>query len=69
MKNGYYAGHGLSSVKEDIRRMCRDAIKYVFFFIDGFLHCIIHYNLKMCYLRYHTSETLAYWSKTAVGDI
>lgn len=27
MKNGYYAGHGLSSVKEDISRMCRDAIK------------------------------------------
>ncbi|XP_059661034.1 histone-lysine N-methyltransferase ATXR3 [Cornus florida] len=27
MKNGYYAGHGLSSVKDDISRMCRDAIK------------------------------------------
>ncbi|KAF6173975.1 hypothetical protein GIB67_039926 [Kingdonia uniflora] len=27
MKNGYYLGHGLSSVKEDISRMCRDAIK------------------------------------------
>lgn len=27
MKNGYYAGRGLSSVKEDISRMCRDAIK------------------------------------------
>lgn len=27
MRNGYYAGHGLSSVKEDISRMCRDAIK------------------------------------------
>ncbi|KAE9457787.1 hypothetical protein C3L33_10325, partial [Rhododendron williamsianum] len=27
MKNGYYASHGLSSVKEDIRRMCREAIK------------------------------------------
>ncbi|XP_010267835.1 PREDICTED: histone-lysine N-methyltransferase ATXR3-like isoform X2 [Nelumbo nucifera] len=27
MKNGYYIGHGLSSVKEDISRMCRDAIK------------------------------------------
>ncbi|KAL7219013.1 hypothetical protein ACSBR2_012143 [Camellia fascicularis] len=27
MKNGYYAGHGLGSVKEDISRMCRDAIK------------------------------------------
>ncbi|XP_022742735.1 histone-lysine N-methyltransferase ATXR3-like isoform X2 [Durio zibethinus] len=27
MKNGYYVGHGLGSVKEDISRMCRDAIK------------------------------------------
>ncbi|XP_057728916.1 histone-lysine N-methyltransferase ATXR3 [Arachis stenosperma] len=27
MKNGYYIGRGLSSVKEDISRMCRDAIK------------------------------------------
>lgn len=27
MTNGYYVGHGLSSVKEDISRMCRDAIK------------------------------------------
>ncbi|XVE92871.1 hypothetical protein REPUB_Repub01dG0140900 [Reevesia pubescens] len=27
MKNGYYIGHGLASVKEDISRMCRDAIK------------------------------------------
>ncbi|XP_043725695.1 histone-lysine N-methyltransferase ATXR3-like isoform X3 [Telopea speciosissima] len=27
MKNGYYVGHGLNSVKEDISRMCRDAIK------------------------------------------
>ncbi|XP_058072960.1 histone-lysine N-methyltransferase ATXR3 isoform X2 [Magnolia sinica] len=27
MRNGYYIGHGLSSVKEDISRMCRDAIK------------------------------------------
>ncbi|KAG5242045.1 histone-lysine N-methyltransferase ATXR [Salix suchowensis] len=27
MKNGYYVGHGLRSVKEDISRMCRDAIK------------------------------------------
>ncbi|XP_052177771.1 histone-lysine N-methyltransferase ATXR3 isoform X2 [Diospyros lotus] len=27
MKSGYYAGRGLSSVKEDISRMCRDAIK------------------------------------------
>ncbi|XP_031254562.1 histone-lysine N-methyltransferase ATXR3 isoform X2 [Pistacia vera] len=27
MKNGYYGGHGLSSVKDDISRMCRDAIK------------------------------------------
>ncbi|KAK9285863.1 hypothetical protein L1049_025064 [Liquidambar formosana] len=27
MKNGYYIGHGLSSVKEDISRMCRDAMK------------------------------------------
>ncbi|KAI9176968.1 hypothetical protein LWI28_009314 [Acer negundo] len=27
MKNGYYIGHGLSSVKDDISRMCRDAIK------------------------------------------
>ncbi|XP_044467024.1 histone-lysine N-methyltransferase ATXR3-like isoform X2 [Mangifera indica] len=27
MKNGYYSGHGLSSVKDDISRMCRDAIK------------------------------------------
>ncbi|KAF5746032.1 SET domain protein 2 isoform 1 [Tripterygium wilfordii] len=27
MKNGYYITHGLSAVKEDISRMCRDAIK------------------------------------------
>ncbi|KAG9154895.1 hypothetical protein Leryth_015521 [Lithospermum erythrorhizon] len=27
IRNGYYAGRGLSSIKEDIRRMCRDAIK------------------------------------------
>lgn len=27
MKTGYYSGYGLSSVKEDISRMCRDAIK------------------------------------------
>lgn len=27
MKSGYYVGHGLRSVKEDISRMCRDAIK------------------------------------------
>ncbi|KAL2328317.1 hypothetical protein Fmac_021744 [Flemingia macrophylla] len=27
MKNGYYSGHGLSYVKEDISKMCRDAIK------------------------------------------
>ncbi|KAK2987988.1 hypothetical protein RJ640_011251 [Escallonia rubra] len=27
MKSGYYANHGLSSVKEDISRMCRDALK------------------------------------------
>ncbi|XP_065873688.1 histone-lysine N-methyltransferase ATXR3 isoform X2 [Euphorbia lathyris] len=27
MQNGYYTGHGLRSVKEDISRMCRDAIK------------------------------------------
>ncbi|XP_061369493.1 histone-lysine N-methyltransferase ATXR3-like [Gastrolobium bilobum] len=27
MKTGYYTGHGLSSFKEDISRMCRDAIK------------------------------------------
>eukprot|EP00257_Ricinus_communis_P014901 XP_015572695.1 LOW QUALITY PROTEIN: histone-lysine N-methyltransferase ATXR3 [Ricinus communis] len=27
MKSGYYLGHGLRSVKEDISRMCRDAIK------------------------------------------
>ncbi|XP_050206422.1 histone-lysine N-methyltransferase ATXR3 [Mercurialis annua] len=27
MKKGYYLGHGLRSVKEDISRMCRDAIK------------------------------------------
>lgn len=27
MKNGYYTGHGLRSVKDDISRMCRDAIK------------------------------------------
>ncbi|XAR55424.1 hypothetical protein NMG60_11035491 [Bertholletia excelsa] len=27
MKDGYYAARGLSSVKEDISRMCRDAIK------------------------------------------
>ncbi|XP_061364392.1 histone-lysine N-methyltransferase ATXR3-like [Gastrolobium bilobum] len=27
IKTGYYSGRGLSSVKEDISRMCRDAIK------------------------------------------
>ncbi|KAI9379093.1 hypothetical protein POPTR_017G041100v4 [Populus trichocarpa] len=27
MKSGYYVGHGLRAVKEDISRMCRDAIK------------------------------------------
>ncbi|KAF5186081.1 Histone-lysine n-methyltransferase atxr3 [Thalictrum thalictroides] len=27
MKNGYYNGQGLKSVKEDISRLCRDAIK------------------------------------------
>ncbi|KAK1393240.1 histone-lysine N-methyltransferase ATXR3-like [Heracleum sosnowskyi] len=27
MESGYYAGHGLSSIKEDISRMCRDAMK------------------------------------------
>ncbi|KAK1394053.1 hypothetical protein POM88_013109 [Heracleum sosnowskyi] len=27
MENGYYTGHGLSSIKEDIIRMCRDAMK------------------------------------------
>ncbi|KAJ4912312.1 Histone-lysine N-methyltransferase ATXR3 [Raphanus sativus] len=27
MKNGYYVSHGLKSVKEDISRMCRQAIK------------------------------------------
>ncbi|CAJ1956392.1 unnamed protein product [Sphenostylis stenocarpa] len=27
MKNGYYSSRGLNSVKEDISRMCRDAIK------------------------------------------
>ncbi|KAJ8763758.1 hypothetical protein K2173_003540 [Erythroxylum novogranatense] len=27
MKSGFYIGHGLKSVKEDISRMCRDAIK------------------------------------------
>ncbi|KDP27299.1 hypothetical protein JCGZ_20287 [Jatropha curcas] len=27
MQNGYYVGHGLRSVKDDISRMCRDAIK------------------------------------------
>ncbi|GLT87043.1 hypothetical protein SLE2022_051450 [Rubroshorea leprosula] len=27
MKNGYYISHGLNSVKDDISRMCRDAIK------------------------------------------
>ncbi|CAA0808615.1 Histone-lysine N-methyltransferase ATXR3 [Striga hermonthica] len=27
MKNGYYATRGLNSIKEDISRMCRDAIK------------------------------------------
>ncbi|KAJ7981346.1 histone-lysine N-methyltransferase ATXR3 [Quillaja saponaria] len=27
IKSGYYSGRGLSSVKEDISRMCRDAIK------------------------------------------
>lgn len=33
MKNGYYVSHGLRSVKEDISRMCREAIKYDFFFL------------------------------------
>ena len=27
MRNGYYIRRGLSSVKDDISRMCRDAIK------------------------------------------
>ncbi|KAK1279291.1 putative histone-lysine N-methyltransferase ATXR3 [Acorus gramineus] len=27
MRNGHYFRHGLSSVKDDIRRMCRDALK------------------------------------------
>lgn len=27
MKNGYYIRNGISSIKEDIRRICRDAIK------------------------------------------
>ncbi|KAL5731042.1 hypothetical protein ACHQM5_003804 [Ranunculus cassubicifolius] len=27
MKNGYYSGRGLGAVKEDISRMCRDAMK------------------------------------------
>lgn len=27
MKKGYYIGRGLSSVKDDISRMCRDALK------------------------------------------
>ncbi|XP_073279990.1 histone-lysine N-methyltransferase ATXR3-like [Primulina huaijiensis] len=27
MKNGYYANRGLNSIKDDISRMCRDAIK------------------------------------------
>ncbi|KAK7267043.1 hypothetical protein RIF29_19707 [Crotalaria pallida] len=27
IKSGYYSGHGFSSVKEDIIRMCHDAIK------------------------------------------
>ncbi|KAK7257506.1 hypothetical protein RIF29_31531 [Crotalaria pallida] len=27
MKSGYYSGHGFSSVKDDISRMCRDAMK------------------------------------------
>lgn len=27
MRNGYYIRQGLSSVKDDISRMCRDAIK------------------------------------------
>ncbi|XP_076917425.1 histone-lysine N-methyltransferase ATXR3-like [Bidens hawaiensis] len=27
IRNGYYAGRGLGSVKDDIRRMCREAIK------------------------------------------
>ena len=31
IRNGYYIKRGLGSVKEDIRRMCRDAIKYVLF--------------------------------------
>lgn len=29
IRNGYYIKRGLGSVKEDISRMCRDAIKYV----------------------------------------
>lgn len=31
IRNGYYIKRGLGSVKEDISRMCRDAIKYVLF--------------------------------------
>lgn len=37
MKNGYYVSHGLRSVKEDISRMCREAIKYDFFSFFFFL--------------------------------
>ncbi|KAL3645405.1 hypothetical protein CASFOL_010585 [Castilleja foliolosa] len=28
MRNGYYAARGLNSMKEDVSRMCRDAIKF-----------------------------------------
>lgn len=38
MKNGYYVSHGLRSVKEDISRMCREAIKYDYF--SFFFFCL-----------------------------
>lgn len=44
MKNGYYVSYGLRSVKEDISRMCREAIKY------GFLLLCLPVTLKIFFL-------------------
>ncbi|KAK4286228.1 hypothetical protein QN277_002814 [Acacia crassicarpa] len=41
MKTGYYSGRGLSSVKEDISRMCRDAMKAKNHGDDGDINHII----------------------------
>lgn len=55
MKNGYYVSHGLRSVKEDISRMCREAIKYGFLFLSGWFLLVHDYannssNLFFCKL-------------------